>query len=158
MPPLSDQKHDHDAQRSPKPRKFCFCVTAEAWPVCLIWTTKTAVVAQQIAQRRQSGGRTIAMVAQGLPWWLCRCGWVVTQKNFSLQWRCLRGSAECESCIHYIWILIRTKYEQNNSDKTQCEQYKKLNMNYIWVTKISDTKLYVYNISDKTNSMWISKE
>ena len=30
--------------------------------------TKAAVVAQRVAQRRQSGGRTIAKVAQGLPW------------------------------------------------------------------------------------------
>ena len=30
--------------------------------------TKAAVVAQQVAQRRQSEGRTIAMVAQVLPW------------------------------------------------------------------------------------------
>ena len=32
------------------------------------WTTKIDVVAQQVEQRRQSWGRTIAMVAQGLPW------------------------------------------------------------------------------------------
>ena len=37
-------------------------------PLCLPWTTKAAVVAQQVAQRRQSEGRTIAMVAQVLPW------------------------------------------------------------------------------------------
>ena len=57
-----------DAQWSPKPRKFCFCVTAAARSLCLPWTTKAADVAQQVAQRRQSGGRTIAKVAQGLPW------------------------------------------------------------------------------------------
>ena len=44
------------------------CVTAAARPLCLPWTTKTAVVAKQVAQRRQSGGKTIAKVAQGLPW------------------------------------------------------------------------------------------
>ena len=52
----------------PKPRKFCFCVTATARPLCLPWTTKTVVVAQHVAQRRQNGDRPIAMVAQGLPW------------------------------------------------------------------------------------------
>ena len=55
-------------QRSPKTRKFCFCVTATARPLCAHWTTNTAVVAQQVVQRRQSGGRTIAMVALVLPW------------------------------------------------------------------------------------------
>ena len=65
---LSDHKNGQDAQWSPKPRKFCFCVTAEARPLCLPWTTKSAVMAQQVAQRRQSGGRTIAKVAEGLPW------------------------------------------------------------------------------------------
>ena len=51
-------------------RKFCFCVTAAARPLCLPWTTKSAVMEQhvQVAQRRQSGHRTIAKVAQGLPW------------------------------------------------------------------------------------------
>ena len=68
MPPLSDQKNGEDAQWSPKPREFCFCVTAAAWPLCLPWTTKAAVVAQQVAQRKQSEGRTIAKVAEGLPW------------------------------------------------------------------------------------------
>ena len=32
VPPLSDQKIDQDVQWSPKPRKFCFCVTAAARP------------------------------------------------------------------------------------------------------------------------------
>ena len=68
MPPLSDQKNDQDAQWSPKPRKFCFCVTAAARPLCLPCTTKSAVVAQQVVLKRQSGGRTIAKVAEGLPW------------------------------------------------------------------------------------------
>ena len=68
VPPLSDQKNGQDAQWSPKPRKFCFCVTAAARPLCLPWTTKSAVMAQQVAQRRQSGGRTIAKVAEELPW------------------------------------------------------------------------------------------
>ena len=45
MPPLSDQKNGQDAQWSPKPRKFCFCVTAAARPLCLHWTTKAAVLA-----------------------------------------------------------------------------------------------------------------
>ena len=65
MPPLRDQKNGQDA---PKPRKFCFCVTAAARPLCLPWTTKATVVAQQVARRRQRGGRTIAKVAEGLPW------------------------------------------------------------------------------------------
>ena len=68
VPPLSDQKNGQDAQWSPKPRKFCFCVTAAARSLCLPWTTKSAAVAQQVAQRRQSGGRTVAEVAEGLPW------------------------------------------------------------------------------------------
>ena len=68
VPPLSDPKIDHDAQLSPKPRKLRFCATAAARTLCVPWTTKTAVVAQQVVQRRQSGGRTIAMVTQGLPW------------------------------------------------------------------------------------------
>ena len=68
VPPLSDQKNGQDAQWSPKPRKFCFCVTAAARPLCLPWTTKGAVVAQQVTQRRQGGDRTIAKVAEGLPW------------------------------------------------------------------------------------------
>ena len=53
---------------SPDPRKFCFCVTATARPVCLPWTTKAAVLAQQVAQRRHIEVRTIAIVAQVLPW------------------------------------------------------------------------------------------
>ena len=71
MPPLSDQKNYQDAQWSPKPRKFCFGVTAAAWPVCLLWTAKTAAVAQQVTQKRQNGGRTIvAMVVQWFSVWL----------------------------------------------------------------------------------------
>ena len=68
MPPLSDQKFDQDAQWSPKPKKFCFCVIATARPLCVPQTSKTAVVSQQVVQRRQSGGRTIVIVAQLLPW------------------------------------------------------------------------------------------
>ena len=68
MPHLSDQRIDRGAQWSPKPRKFSFCVTAAAWPLCVHWTTKIAIVAQQVVQRRLGGGRTISMVAQGLPW------------------------------------------------------------------------------------------
>ena len=68
-PTLSDQKNkNQEALWSPKLRKFCFCVlTASARPLCLPWTIKTSVVAQ-VAQRSQSGGRTIAMVTQGLQW------------------------------------------------------------------------------------------
>ena len=43
---------------------LCNC----ARPLCVPWTTKTTVMTQQAVQRRQSGGRTIIMVAQGLPW------------------------------------------------------------------------------------------
>ena len=68
VPPLRDQKNGQDAQWSPKPRKFCFCVNATARPLCLPWMTKSAVMAQQVAQRRQSGGRTIAKVAERSPW------------------------------------------------------------------------------------------
>ena len=59
VPPLSDQKIDQDAQWSPKTRELYFCVTAASRTVCVPWTTKTAVVAQQVVQRRQSGGKTI---------------------------------------------------------------------------------------------------
>ena len=72
MPPLSDQKFDQDAQWSPKPRKFCFCVTAAARPLCVPWTSKTAVVSQQVVQRRQNycyGGRGRRMEAQWSPQW-----------------------------------------------------------------------------------------
>ena len=67
VPPLSDQKMVRKLSGRPN-QKFCFCVTAAARPVCLPWTTKSAVMEQQVAQRRQSGHRTIAKVAQGLPW------------------------------------------------------------------------------------------
>ena len=60
--PLSDQKNDQDAQLSPKPRKFCLR------PLCLLRITKTTVMSHQIGQRRQSGDRTMTMVAQRLPW------------------------------------------------------------------------------------------
>ena len=72
-----------------KTRKFRFCVTATARPLFVHWTPNTAVVAQHVMQRRQSGGRTIAMVAQGLPWspdggtmiaqWSAKGGTVVVQ-------------------------------------------------------------------------------
>ena len=68
MPPLSDQKIGQDAQWSSKHRKFRFCVTATARPLCVPWATQPSVVAQQVVQRKQSGGKTIAMVAQWLPW------------------------------------------------------------------------------------------
>ena len=57
MPPLSDQKIDQDAQRSPKPRKFSFCVTVAARPSYVHWTTKTAAVAQQVVQRSHGCSR-----------------------------------------------------------------------------------------------------
>ena len=47
-PPLSDQNIDQDAQRSPKPRKFCFCVTAAARPLCVHWTIKTAEASHKL--------------------------------------------------------------------------------------------------------------
>ena len=37
-------------------------------PCASLEEPNTAVMAQQVAQMRQGGGRTIAMVAQGLPW------------------------------------------------------------------------------------------
>ena len=58
-------ENDQDAHSSPKLKKFCFCVTAVARLLWFLWTNKTAVDAQ-VAQRRQSGGLTIAMVVQGL--------------------------------------------------------------------------------------------
>ena len=66
MSPLGDQKNGQDAQWSPKPGNVFFCVTAAARPLCLPRTTKAVVVAQQVAGRRQSGGRSISNVAQGL--------------------------------------------------------------------------------------------
>ena len=68
VPHLSDQKIDQDAQWSPKPRQLCFCVTAAAQSLCVPWATKIGVVSQQVVQRRQSGGKTIVMMAQWLPW------------------------------------------------------------------------------------------
>ena len=47
---------------------FRTVLTAAARPLCVHWTAKTAAVEQQVVQRRQSGGRTIIMVAQGLSW------------------------------------------------------------------------------------------
>ena len=109
VPPLSDQKNDRDTQWSPKPRKFCFCVTAAARPFCLPWITKTAVVAQQVAQRRQSGGRTIVIVAQGLPW-LPNGGTVVA--TVVAQWTLLvdqrrhnGGTREAEAWLKLIKIF-----------------------------------------------------
>ena len=69
VPPLSNQKIYQDAQWWPKSIKICFCATAAARPLCVPWTTKNCCNGmQQVVQRRQSGGRTIAMVVQGLPW------------------------------------------------------------------------------------------
>ena len=68
MPLLSSHKNVQDAQWSPKPRKFCFCAIAAARPLCLPWRTKAAVMTQQVTQRRQNGGRTIAKLIQGLLW------------------------------------------------------------------------------------------
>ena len=62
------RKNAKDAQWLPKPKQFCFCVNAAARPLCIHWTTKADVAAQQVVQMRQSGGRTIAKVAQVLPW------------------------------------------------------------------------------------------
>ena len=45
-------------------QKVLFLCNA-APPLCVPWITKTAVEAQQVVQ---NGGRTIIMVAQGLPW------------------------------------------------------------------------------------------
>ena len=67
VPPLSDHTIEQDAEWSPTPRKFCFYVTPAARPLCVPWTTKTAVVVQQVGKRMQCGARTIA-VDQRLPW------------------------------------------------------------------------------------------
>ena len=66
--PLSDQTNDQGAHWSPESRKSCSCVTAAALPLCFPWTIKTAVDAEPVTQRRQSGGKPIGMAAQRLPW------------------------------------------------------------------------------------------
>ena len=62
---------------SPKPRMFCLCVTTAARPLCVPWTTKRALVARQVTQRRQSGP---------LPWWLENCHGRRTEAQWSPQW------------------------------------------------------------------------
>ena len=71
------------------------CKTATARPLCLPWTTKAAEVAQQVAQRRQSGGRTIAKVAQGLQW-SPNGGTVVA--TVTIQWTILVGQRRHNGC------------------------------------------------------------
>ena len=114
MPPLSDQKIDQDTQRLPKPSKFCFCVTAAARPLCIPWTTKTVVVAQQVLQRRQSGGKTIAKVAQGSLWSL-NGGTVVT--TAIAQWTLLvsqrkhnGGTREAEASLKLIHNIYNSTH------------------------------------------------
>ena len=116
VPPLCDHKNGYDAHWSLEPRKFCFCVTAPARPLCLPWTTKAAVVPQHVAQRRQSEGRTIATVAQVLPWSL-NGGTVVA--TVIAQWTPLVGqrrhsggtrkagvSLKFETqCSHFYWAI-----------------------------------------------------
>ena len=111
VPPLSDQKNAQDAQWSPKPRKFCFCVTAAARPLCLPWTTKSAVVAQQVAQRRQSGGKTIAMVAEGLQWSL-NGGTVVA--TVIAQWTLLVGQRRHNGVTRKADALLKLMHNVNN--------------------------------------------
>ena len=66
-----DQKNDGDAEWSPKHRKSCFCVTA---PATFVPSLKNSFIyrqageTQQVAQKRQNEGGTIAMVAQEWPW------------------------------------------------------------------------------------------
>ena len=43
-------------------------MNAPAWSKCLPWITKFSEKAQNVTQRRQSGNRVIAMMAQGLLW------------------------------------------------------------------------------------------
>ena len=69
--PLSDKKSSYDAQCSPKPGKFYFCVTAAGWPVCLPWTMKAAAVhnmsRKMEAEWRRNhwqGGSRVAVVSK----------------------------------------------------------------------------------------------
>ena len=112
VPPLSDQKNGQDAQWSPKPRKFCFCVTAAARPLCLPWTTKSAVVAQQVVQRRQSGGWTIAKVAEGLPW--SPDGGTVVATVIA-QWTLLVGQRRHNGGTRKAEALLKLIHNVNNS-------------------------------------------
>ena len=51
-----------------KTQKVLFLCNCCSTILVVAWATKAAVVAQQVAQRRQSGGRTSAKVAEGMPW------------------------------------------------------------------------------------------
>ena len=119
-------RSDHDAHWSPKPRKSCFSVyiTTTPRPLCLPWITKTAVEAQQATQRRQSGGRTIAMVAQGLPWSLNRGCQSDRSMHAIGQRRHFYGvTIGRPLCIHYAttamhmlpYCLVWATFEQPNS-------------------------------------------
>ena len=115
VPPLCNHKNGYDAHWSLEPRKFCFCVTAAARPLCLPWTTKAAVVPQHVAQRRQSECRTIATVAQVLPWSLnggTVVATVIAQWTPLVgQWRHNGGTRKAgvslkfeTQCSHFYWV------------------------------------------------------
>ena len=101
---LSDQKKNQDGQWSPKSRKLCFCLTAAAPLVFLLWTTKIALVAQQVAQRKQKGGRTIAMAAEGLPGWRRHSG-----RHSDWPMDVIRGTKEAQSMV----VHGRKKHRSN---------------------------------------------
>ena len=63
----------------PKPRKFCFCVTAAARPLRVPWAIKTAVVSQQVCR----GG---IVSAESLPWWVKGCRGHPMEAQWSPQW------------------------------------------------------------------------
>ena len=112
VPPLSVQKNVQDAQWSPKPKKFSFCVTAAARPLCLPWTTKSAVVAQQVAQTKQSGGRTIAKVAEGLQW--SRNG-VTVVATVIAQWTLFVGQRRHNGSTRKAEALLKLIHNVHNS-------------------------------------------
>ena len=62
--PLKDQINDQDTQWSPKPRKFPFCITSAVWPSCLPWTSKSAVVAQELPWLPNGGTVVATVIAQ----------------------------------------------------------------------------------------------
>ena len=113
MPPLSDRKSDQDAHWSPKPRKSC--VTATTRHLFLPWDTcLTALEAPQVAQRRQGGGRVIALVAQRLPWSPNGCKVVATAiAQWTLlvgQWRHHGGTKEAEASLRLKYNVYNRKH------------------------------------------------
>ena len=80
--------------------------------LCVPWTTKTVVAAQQVVQRRQDGGRIIAMVAQLLPWSL-NGGIVVA--TVIVQWMLLVGQKRLNGGTRQAEASLKLIHNVNNS-------------------------------------------